>query len=151
LVADSNGQLGEQVKNELRNAGLQVRLTVIDDLSDIGRCIASGGTDLVLLRGGITELQQVRSALAGQEIPILLAVTSDKPVALQDALQAGAVDVVAANAPVEVALVARRELGHAFKVRDYTRMQRALREAEQRCQLLLEKTTAFHQCQHCRH
>jgi EAL domain-containing protein (putative c-di-GMP-specific phosphodiesterase class I) len=63
-------------------------------------------------------------------------------VALQDALQAGAVDVVAANAPVEVALVARRELGHAFKVRDYTRMQRALREAEQRCQLLLEGSRA---------
>ena len=118
-------------------------MTVLNDLAEVKKVLADADTDLLELRGGLNELKPIMAQVRATcpDVPVLLA-TDDDALTTEESLSAGATDMLPDDAPEANALVVRRELAHVVERRRYEHMQRALRETEQRCQLLLQSSSA---------
>ena len=128
----------------LRDAGIPTRPNVIDNLEAATQVLADGEADLFLCNGGEAELVQVMAQVHkhAPTVPVILLTDPDNPVATAKGLELGATDVVPNDQPKHLLMVVRRELDHVCNRVRYGQMQKALKEAEQRCQLLLQSSKA---------
>ncbi len=142
LVAVNSENAAHELDSVLRNAGISARLTVSDDPVYAAQLLAEDEVDLALVADYLPSLDQIlprmRSSAPHTPIIVLNTPEADQPLPTVTAMSCGATDVVPISNPELLVLVLRREFENIVRQQEVTQMRRALTEAEQRCQLLLQ-------------
>ncbi len=144
LIMDPSQNDAESLVSLLRNAGRATRAHRVTSEEDLDDAIKTGQWDLFLARdsadGFVPDDALATVRRLDKDIPfILLAETEDKDRSLA-MMKAGAQDIVPVNESERLVLVIRRELANLDERRRRRVLESHLREAEQRCQLLLESS-----------
>ena len=147
LIAEKSENAAHELDSTLRDAGIATKLTISDDLAHIAQIIANGETDIAILTDKIDGLDTLLPRIHenAPHVPIVLLVDDEQennPWSVAHALALGATDLVPASRPEQLALVVQRELEHVCQQAHTSQLRRALKEAEQRCQLLLQGSKA---------
>lgn len=144
LIMDPSQNDAESVVSLLRNSGRATRAHRVTSEEDLDEAIRTGQWDLFLARDNQDDfvpddaLSMIRRL--DKDIPfVLLTETEDSERALA-IMKAGAQDTAPVNQPERLMLVINRELGNLDERRRRRVLESHLREAEQRCQLLLESS-----------
>ena len=140
LIVDKSENSAHELDSALRDAGIATKLSISDDLSHIAQLIANGETDIALITEQIDGMDELIPRLREQSphTPVILLTEEASPEAVVHALGLGATDAIHKQAKDQLAMVVKRELTHVSERRNYSQLRRALKEAEQRCQLLLQ-------------
>lgn len=144
LIAEKSENSAYALESTLRDAGIATKLTISDDLAHIAQIISDGQCDLVLLTDKIDGLEQILPRIRehAPRTPILLLTQPETTWTIPIALHIGITDVIPAKDSEHLALVVKRELEHVCQHEHFAQVRRALKEAEQRCQLLLQGSKA---------
>jgi multidomain signaling protein FimX len=145
LIAEKSENAAYELDSTLRDAGIATKLSISDDLAHIGQIMTNGEADIVLLTDKLDGLQQILPRLRenAPHTPIILLSHADQEGwTVAQALDLGATDVVPAEQLDQLTLVVKRELAHVCQREHFAQVRRALQEAEQRCQLLLQGSKA---------
>ncbi|MEM9620131.1 MAG: hypothetical protein AAF993_00685 [Pseudomonadota bacterium] len=142
LIAEKSENSAYELDSALRDAGIATKLSISDDLAHIAQMVGQGETDIAVLTDKIDGLEQLlpRIREKAPHTPVIL-LTDDNPDStwsVVSALNLGATDAVPANCPDQLALVIKRELENVCQRQNFSQVRRALKEAEERCQLLLQ-------------
>ena len=149
LIAEKSENSAHELDSSLRDAGVATKLSISDDLAHIAQIVSQGEADLVLLTDKLDGLDTLlpRIRANAPHIPLIL-LTHDEQEgsepcwSVANALNLGATDAVPADQREQLALVVKRELDHVCQREHFSQVRRALKEAEQRCQLLLQGSRA---------
>lgn len=143
LILEDSQNETERLVSLFRNAGQATRvhrLTSSEDLVD-----ALQQTWDLLITAPASENLDPSEAIAavrkhGKDIPIIQLIEGNDAEAITEALMLGAQGALPQGKDEWLVLVANRELGHLDERRARRSAELALREAEKRCQLLLESS-----------
>jgi len=141
LIAESSENTAQEFDSLLRDAGIATRMRLID-LERAGDAVSSA--DLMLCNANLPHLEQLLPQLKTKapHLPIILVNPADHAMTTSAGMRMGAADVVSCQDPDQLVLVFKRELAHVCQSQRMSELHRALKEAEQRCQLLLQSSTA---------
>ncbi len=148
LIAEKSENSAHELDSSLRDAGVATKLSISDDLAHIAQVVSQGEADLVLLTDKLDGLDNLlpRIRANAPHIPLILLTHDDEDSennwSVATALNLGATDAVPANEREQLALVVKRELEHICQREHFSQVRRALKEAEQRCALLLQGSRA---------
>lgn len=143
IVADRSESAATAIESRLRDAGIATRLQYIDDISLAVNSIAK--SDLLLCNASLVGAEKAIPELRkmAPDIPIvLLTNNSEDPFNAEQGMLLGANDVVPVDQRERLLLVCQRELDNRCQTSQFSVLNKALAEAEQRCQLLLQGSTA---------
>lgn len=141
LIAESTENAAQEFDSLLRDAGIATRVR----LTDLEHAASDLPTaDLMLCNARLPQLEQRLPQLhvKAPHVPIILIDGDDGTLSTAEALRLGAVDLVPRQDGERLVLVFKRELSHVCQGQRLGELNRALREAEQRCQLLLASSEA---------
>jgi len=141
LIAESSENSAHEFDSRLRDAGISTRMRLVD-LPMAGEAIATA--DLMLCNAALPQLELLLPQLSDKapNVPIILINPPEHSLSAVDGMRLGAADVVSAEDADELVLVFKRELAHVCRSQRMAEMHRALKEAEQRCELLLASSKA---------
>ena len=141
LIAERSENSAQELDSLLRDAGIATR-TRVTDLVGAHDLLATA--DLMLCNSDLPQLEQLlpQLRLKAPHVPVILVHPPGVAISTTEALRMGAADVVASDDPEALVLVFRRELAHVCRSQHMRDLRRALRETEQRCQLLLQSSKA---------
>lgn len=146
LIAEKSENAAHALDSSLRNAGVATKLSISDDLAHIAQQISSDQIDIALLTDKLDGLENIipRIRENAPHVPLLLLTDPDSDSSLSplEALRLGITDVVPADQHEYISQVVLRELEHVCSRQHTSQLRRALTEAEQRCQLLLQGSQA---------
>ncbi|MEM1437040.1 MAG: PAS domain-containing protein, partial [Pseudomonadota bacterium] len=147
LIADNTENDAYAIDSLLRSAGIVTRLRYIDDLSLAADHVQNA--DLMLLETGLEDAERAIPAIRelNPRLPIILLRGDAEPAALpfasvDTALKLGASDMVHRSHQTHLLRSCQRELEAQCLTAKLVQNKRALSEAEQRCQLLLQSASA---------
>ncbi|MCZ6710985.1 MAG: response regulator, partial [Gammaproteobacteria bacterium] len=141
LIAENSENAAHEFDSLLRDAGISTRAKIIelamatDELDE---------ADMLLVNTALPELESMLPRLRAKapHVPIILINAEGSNLTVTRGMQLGAVDVVSKSDPERLVLVVKRELEHVCQSNRLIQTRRALSEAEQRCQLLLQSSKA---------
>jgi diguanylate cyclase (GGDEF)-like protein/PAS domain S-box-containing protein len=144
LILDPSQNDAESLVSLLRNSGKATRAHRITSEEDLEEVLKTGSWDLLLARDGDEEFT-ADEALAtirrmDKDIPFILLASEENRERTVGIMKAGAQDTVPAEYSDMLMLVVNRELAALEERRRRRVLESHLREAEQRCQLLLESS-----------
>jgi len=144
LILDPSQNDAESLVSLLRNSGKATRAHRITSEEDLEETLKSGNWDLMLARD-LDEEFSADDALAmirrmDKDIPFILLTEQDSRERTVAMMKAGAQDTVPFEYTDLLVLVVNRELAALDERRRRRVLESHLREAEQRCQLLLESS-----------
>ncbi len=146
LIAEKSENTAHELDSALRDAGVATKLSISDDLAHIAQIVSQGEADVVLLTDKLEGLDNLLPRIRSNapHIPLILLTDSEGESAwsVASAIALGATDAVPANEREQLTLVVKRELEHVCQREHFSQVRRALKEAEQRCQLLLQGSRA---------
>lgn len=147
LILDPSQNDAEALVSLLRNAGRATRAHRITSEEDLEEALKSASWDLLLARDTTGEDDEFGpdQALAmirrmDKDVPFVLLTQSDDHARTVQFLKAGAQDTVPSEYTDLLVLVVKRELAALDERRKRRALESHLREAEQRCRLLLESS-----------
>lgn len=140
LLLEASQNEAERLVSLFRNAGRATRAQRLADPTGLDELL-SQPWDLAILAPPSPELDSL-SALRqlrrrAPQLAVIQRVPPDDPAAVLDALRLGARDGIASDNDEHLLLASLRELGNLAERHERRRLEQALAEAEQRCQLLL--------------
>ena len=140
LLLEASQNEAERLVSLFRNAGRATRAQRLADPAGLDELL-SQPWDLAILAPPSPELDSL-SALRqlrrrAPQLAVIQRVPPDDPAAVLDALRLGARDGIASDNDEHLLLASLRELGNLAERLERRRLEQALAEAEQRCQLLL--------------
>lgn len=144
LILHESRDDAEQLMNLIRNSGRATRGQLIDSADTLLSALTGGQWDLMLLRPeaeGMTALeclQQVKKL--DKDIPALLLIDSNDNDEITEGLMNGFEDVVPKDEDERLMLVIQRELRNLSERRGRRLAEHNLREAEKRCNVLLDSS-----------
>lgn len=141
FIAETSENAAHQFDSLLRDAGIATRMELID----LSMAHASAtDADLMLCNGALPHLDQLlpRFKAAAPDVPIIVVNPDDSELSPAEGMALGAADVVSVAQPQQLVLVVKRELDNVYQTNRLNQARRALQEAEQRCQLLLQSSEA---------
>lgn len=141
LIAETSENSAHEFDSTLRDAGISTRMRLVD-LPMAAEAIQTA--DLMLCNAALPQLEQLLPQLRDKapNVPIILINPAEHSLSTVEGMRLGAADVVSAQDADELVLVFKRELAHVCRGQRMAEMHRALKEVEQRCQLLLESSKA---------
>ena len=141
LIAEASENAAHQFDSLLRDAGIAARPEFID-LTMARDALTDA--DLMLCNGALPQLDRScpSSSRTRPTCRSSWSATTQTELATADALRLGAADVVPVDESELLVLVVKRELEHVCQSNRLGQTERALKEAEQRCQLLLQSSKA---------
>ena len=141
LIAERSENAAYQFDSLLRDAGIATRPEIIDLPMAVDKLAHA---DMMLCNASLPEVNQLLPRLVSlaPRVPIILVCDEDSTLDTTEGMELGAADVVAEGDSRHLVLVVKRELEHVCHNIQYRQMKKALAEAEQRCQLLLESSRA---------
>ena len=128
----------------LRNSGRATRAHMISSLDDFSAQIQEKNWDLVLAEPDAQDvspnelLKQIKRL--DKDLPVIMLAEDVDPMILESYLKQGACDVVPADESNLLSMVISRELANLNNRRSLRTTQVKLRDAEKRCQALLESS-----------
>src|SRR5690606_36254356 len=144
LILHESRDDAEQLMNLIRNSGRATRGQLIDGADTLLGALNGGQWDLMLLRPeaeGMTAyecLQQVKKL--DKDIPALLLIDGNDNDEITEGLMNGFEDVVPKDEDERLMLVIQRELRNLSDRRGRRLAEHNLREAEKRCNVLLDSS-----------
>ena len=144
LLLDPSQNDAEKVVSLLRNEGHATRAHRLTSLEDFEESLNNQSWDLFIARetdgesGYLEYLKQINTL--ENDIPTIVltdSFTEDKAIA---AMKAGVRDILPTDAKVRLTLVVKRELGDLEARRNSRLTESQMREAEKRCNILLESS-----------
>lgn len=144
LILHESRDDAEQLMNLIRNSGRATRGQLIDSADTLLGALTGGQWDLMLLRPeaeGMTAhecLQQVKKL--DKDIPALLLIDGNDNDEITEGLMNGFEDVVPKDEDERLMLVIQRELRNLSDRRGRRLAEHNLREAEKRCNVLLDSS-----------
>ena len=151
LIAEKSENKAHQIDSCLRDAGIAAKLSITDDIVHIAQLLSAGDADIALISSELKGLKQLLPRLRANtpHLPIIIMIQpaaadngADPSLNLEEALTLGATDAIPADDTSLLSLVVKRELAHVCQREHFVQVRRALTEAEQRCQLLLQGSRA---------
>jgi EAL domain-containing protein (putative c-di-GMP-specific phosphodiesterase class I)/PAS domain-containing protein len=141
LIAERSENAAYQFDSLLRDAGIATRPEIIDLPMAIDKLAHA---DMMICNAALPELKQLLPRLfsLAPRVPIILINNDEVSFGQAEGMELGAADVVSEADSHHLVLVVKRELEHVCRNIQYRQMKKALAEAEQRCQLLLESSRA---------
>lgn len=145
LIIDPSQNDAEALVSLLRNSGRATRAHRVTSEEDLGEALKAGQWDLFLARDSDEQECIPDDALAllrrqDKDIPFILLTNGDNPERSLAVMKAGAQDSVPDDQKERLVLAVRRELDALDERRRRRALESHLRDAEQRCQLLLESS-----------
>jgi len=142
LIGSDSQHEAETLTSLLRNAGHPTRATLVQSIDELKSKLNEQKWDICLCRQEMPNLTG-KSVLdeilrQGKEIPTIYFHDDIDSIAAEKALKAGAVDLVPAGEYNHILQVVMRELKNLKLRRELREAEALLREAEKRCQVLLE-------------
>lgn len=140
LLLEASQNEAERLVSLFRNAGRATRAQRLTDPAGLDELL-SQPWDLAILAppspelDSLSALRQLRRRVP--QLAVIQRVPPDDPAAVLDALRLGARDGIASDNDEHLLLASLRELGNLAERHERRRLEQALAEAEQRCQLLL--------------
>ncbi|MFO7788431.1 MAG: EAL domain-containing protein [Halospina sp.] len=144
LLLDPSQNDAEQVVSLLRNAGRATRAHRVTSPEDLQEALGSGTWDLMLIRDAEQEpspeeaLDQIRRQ--DRDLPTILMTASEDGERRSAIMERGAQDAVSFDNSTLLRQVIDRELANLGERRQRRSLSGHLRDAEQRCHLLLESS-----------
>jgi EAL domain-containing protein (putative c-di-GMP-specific phosphodiesterase class I)/GGDEF domain-containing protein/PAS domain-containing protein len=144
LIADLSENRAHEIDSVLRDAGISTRPKFFSDLAAATEHASIDGLDLMLCTAEFDQLSELLPKLRSREPDLPIIVHDDAPDAanLSRGMSFGATDVIFRDDNERLLHVVRRELHHVCQQRRLVETDRALKEAERRCELLLANSTA---------
>lgn len=140
LLLEASQNEAERLVSLFRNAGRATRAQRLADPAGLDELL-SQPWDLAILAPPSPELDSLNALRQlrrrAPQLAVIQRVPADDPVAVLDALRLGARDGIASDNDEHLLLASLRELGNLAERHERRRLEQALAEAEQRCQLLL--------------
>ncbi|WP_372971056.1 EAL domain-containing protein [Marinobacter sp.] len=145
LILDPSQNDAETLVSLLRNSGKATRAHRITSEEDLEETLKAGNWDLLLARDDVDQEFGPDGALAmirrmDKDIPFILLTPEFSRERTVAVMKAGAQDTVPFENTDQLVLVVNRELSALEDRRRRRTLESHLREAEQRCQLLLESS-----------
>lgn len=145
LILDPSQNDAETLVSLLRNSGKATRAHRITSEEDLEETLKAGNWDLLLARDDVDQEFGPDGALAmirrmDKDIPFVLLTPEFSRERAVTVMKAGAQDTVPFDNTDQLVLVVNRELAALEDRRRRRTLESHLREAEQRCQLLLESS-----------
>ncbi|MDF0748830.1 EAL domain-containing protein [Marinobacter sp. 71-i] len=145
LILDPSQNDAETLVSLLRNSGKATRAHRITSEEDLEETLKAGNWDLLLARDDVEQEFGADGALAmirrmDKDIPFILLTSEFTRERTVSVMKAGAQDTVPFENTDQLVLVVNRELTALEDRRRRRILESHLREAEQRCQLLLESS-----------
>jgi len=140
LLLEASQNEAERLVSLFRNAGRATRAQRLADPAGLDELL-SQSWDLAILAppspelDSLAALRQLRRRVP--QLAVIQRVAPDDPAAVLEALRLGARDGIASDNDEHLLLASLRELGNLAERHERRRLEQALAEAEQRCQLLL--------------
>ncbi|WP_273808200.1 MULTISPECIES: EAL domain-containing response regulator [unclassified Pseudomonas] len=140
LLLEASQNEAERLVSLFRNAGRATRAQRLADPAGLDELL-SQSWDLAILAPPSPELDSLAALCQlrrrAPQLAVIQRVAPDDPAAVLDALRLGARDGIASDNDEHLLLASLRELGNLAERHERRRLEQALAEAEQRCQLLL--------------
>lgn len=145
LILDPSQNDAETLVSLLRNSGKATRAHRITSEEDLEETLKTGNWDLLLARDDVEQEFGADGALAmirrmDKDIPFILLTSEFNRERTVTIMKAGGQDAVPFENTDQLVLAVNRELGSLEDRRRRRVLESYLREAEQRCQLLLESS-----------
>lgn len=142
LICSDSQHEAETLTSLLRNAGHPTRASIIQSINELHGKLNEQVWDVCLCRMELPELngKEVLTEILrqGKDIPTIYFHDEIDSIATEKALKAGAVDLVPADEYNHLLQVVLREIKNLKLRRELREAEALLREAEKRCQVLLE-------------
>ncbi|SDI56379.1 PAS domain S-box-containing protein/diguanylate cyclase (GGDEF) domain-containing protein [Pseudomonas flavescens] len=143
LILEDSQNEAERLVSLFRNAGNATRVHRLISIQDLLETLKHNWD--LLICAPVSECLEPREALScirrqGKDIPVILLLADNEPDSVTEALMLGAQDALPQGEDERLVLVARRELVNLEERRARRAAEVALREAEKRCQLLLDSS-----------
>jgi EAL domain-containing protein (putative c-di-GMP-specific phosphodiesterase class I)/PleD family two-component response regulator len=144
LIADASADRAHEIDSVLRNAGIPTRAEICVELADAITSASERPVDILLCNAGFDHLEQVLPALRERQpdLPIIVLEGTTDIGRLTKGMALGATDVVFETESQRLLYVVQRELRGVCARAKHSQTRKALKEAEQRCELLLSNATA---------
>ena len=141
LIAERTENAAYEFDSLLRDAGIATRLEVIDLPMALEKLPHA---DMLLCNASLPQLHQLLPRLASiaPQVPVILVNNGEVTLSQSEGMELGAADVVSDAEGRHLVLVVKRELENVCQNLQLKQMKKALDEAEQRCQLLLQSSRA---------
>jgi PAS domain S-box-containing protein len=141
LIAERSENAAHQFDSLLRDAGIATRMEIVDLPMALDKL---SHADMMLCNAALPELHQLLPRLTGMapQVPVIVVNNDDASLTQSEGMELGAVDVVSDAESRHLVLVVKRELEHVCQNIQLKQVRKALEEAEQRCQLLLQSSRA---------
>ena len=140
LVAEASEDTASKVDSVLRDAGVATRIQHTDDVLEINEAISTNAADLAYVATSLPDFPELMPKLreANPHMPIIAISLEHPQWTSAEAMTMGASDLVCLMDHEHLTHVSMREIEHVCqRVRNLV-LTRALREAEERCVLLLQ-------------
>lgn len=141
IVIDDSSNDAETVSNMLRNAGHPVRTIRVEDAEDLRQSLTTQPCDMVLAKLEIPFFSAAEAVAVirelGLEIPLVIIEESGQHQDVLACLKAGARDTVSLSDPERLEHVVMREVGDLNVRRRLAECERALSQANERAQALV--------------
>ncbi|MCD4864572.1 EAL domain-containing protein [Pseudomonas sp. PLB05] len=140
LLLEASQNEAERLVSLFRNAGRATRAQRLADPTGLNELL-SQSWDLAILAPPSPELDSLAALRLlrrrAPQLAVIQRVAPEDPTAVLEALRLGARDGIASDNDEHLLLASLRELGNLAERHERRRLEQALAEAEQRCQLLL--------------
>lgn len=142
LILDDSQNHAERIVSVLRNAGHATRAHRITSAEDLQECLQQ--TWDLCIATPETSFMSARQAFSligpDRDVPFVLRLAEPDTETLVEALRSGMKDAIPVDSDALLTLVAQRELASLAARRHQRIAEQSLREAEKRCQLLLDSS-----------
>ena len=145
LIIDESSNDAESMTNILRNIGMAVRATRVEDDEDFETALNEQNWDIIITADKLSYIDAFKAIellqKADKDIPLIVAANGAGNITVSEALKAGASDLIKKDEePEHLQYVVQREIRALNDRRKLRKFNKSMRESEKRCRSLLDSS-----------
>jgi len=145
LIVDESSNDAELMTNLLRNMGLAVRATRVEDDEDYETALNEQSWDIIIAADKLSYIDAYKALellqKTDKDIPLIVAANGAGNITVSEALKAGAADLIKKDEDSEhLQYVVQREFRALKDRRKLRKFNKSMRESEKRCRSLLDSS-----------
>ncbi len=145
LIVDESSNDAESMTNILRNIGMAVRATRVEDDEDFETALKEQNWDIIIAADKLSYINAYKAIellqKSNKDIPLIVAANGADNISVSEALKAGAADLISKDEePEHLQYVVQREFRALNDRRKLRTFNKSMRESEKRCRSLLDSS-----------
>jgi len=145
LIIDESSNDAESMTNILRNIGMAVRATRVEDDEDFETALNEQNWDIIITADKLSYIDAYKALellqKTDKDIPLIVAANGAGNITVSEALKAGASDLIKKDEePEHLQYVVQREIRALNDRRKLRKFNKSMRESEKRCRSLLDSS-----------